>query len=110
MDAENSGDRHCNNERVWIPTVERLLQVHNNGKTFQQLFEAAQQLTLADQIRLASQIMQLVEQKMPSPDAKSPHPQDPLIGLFSGSPKLATDAKEALRQDARPDSGLTWKA
>lgn len=34
---------------------------------------------------------------------------DPLIGLFSGSPTLATNAEDILQQNATPDSGWTWK-
>ncbi|MGL6139452.1 MAG: hypothetical protein ACRC2M_19315 [Planktothrix sp.] len=55
----------------------------------QELLKAAQELSLSDQIHLASQIMQLVEQKMlPSTGEIAPIPQseDPLIGLFAGSP------------------------
>jgi len=34
---------------------------------------------------------------------------DPLIGLFSGSPNLATNAEDILQQSASTDSGWTWK-
>lgn len=34
---------------------------------------------------------------------------DPLIGLFSGSPDLATQSEEILQQTINPESGWTWK-
>lgn len=43
------------------------------------------------------------------------HPQnqttqtDPLVGLFSGSPDLATQAETTLQQGIHPYSGWTWK-
>jgi hypothetical protein len=35
--------------------------------------------------------------------------EDPLIGLFSGTPTLATEAESILHQTITPQSGLTWK-
>jgi hypothetical protein len=35
--------------------------------------------------------------------------QDPLIGLFSGSPNLATQSEKILQQEIKPASGWTWK-
>ena len=80
--------------------------------TVQELLNAAQQLSLSDQIRLASQLMQLVVQKLqPTPDDSAPTAQldDPLIGLFSGSPELATQSEEILHQELNSTSGFTWK-
>jgi hypothetical protein len=34
---------------------------------------------------------------------------DPLIGLFSGSPDLATQSEDILQQSIAPTSGWTWK-
>jgi hypothetical protein len=34
---------------------------------------------------------------------------DPLIGLFSGSPDLATQSEDILQQSITPTSGWTWK-
>ncbi len=34
---------------------------------------------------------------------------DPLIGLFSGSPNLATDAENLLQQTIEPQTGWSWK-
>jgi hypothetical protein len=34
---------------------------------------------------------------------------DPLIGLFSGSPGLATQSEEILQQSITTTSGWTWK-
>ncbi len=39
----------------------------------------------------------------------SPGP-DPLIGLFSGAPDLATRSEEILQQDIDTTSGWTWKS
>ncbi|MGF1515542.1 MAG: hypothetical protein ACFB5Z_17840 [Elainellaceae cyanobacterium] len=80
--------------------------------SFRDVFDAAQRLSLADQIRLARQIMQLVEQKIPKSKSESTatsQASDPLIGLFSGSPELAAQSKDILHQDIRPDSGFSWK-
>ena len=38
-----------------------------------------------------------------------PLEEDPLVGLFSGSPNLATDAKKILSQEVTATSGFTWK-
>jgi predicted DNA-binding protein len=35
--------------------------------------------------------------------------EDPLIGLFSGSPNLATQSEEILQQSITATSGWTWK-
>ncbi|MEM8777485.1 MAG: hypothetical protein AAGF26_01170 [Cyanobacteria bacterium P01_G01_bin.49] len=34
---------------------------------------------------------------------------DPLIGLFKGSPDLATKSEDILHQEIQDNSGLTWK-
>ena len=34
---------------------------------------------------------------------------DPLIGLFEGSPDLATKSEDMLHQEIKEDSGWTWK-
>ncbi len=34
---------------------------------------------------------------------------DPLIGLFEGSPDLATKSEDILHQEIKEDSGWTWK-
>ncbi|VXD18207.1 hypothetical protein [Planktothrix paucivesiculata] len=78
----------------------------------QELLKAAQELSLSDQIHLASQIMQLVEQKMPPSTgeiAPIPQSEDPLIGLFAGSPDLATQSEEILNRELNSTSGFTWK-
>ncbi|WP_008309130.1 hypothetical protein [Leptolyngbya sp. PCC 6406] len=54
----------------------------------------------------------LVYQPVESPDSPAeplPLPEDPLIGLFSGSPELATQAEIILEQNITPNSGFTWK-
>ncbi|NJL55834.1 hypothetical protein HC928_12055 [bacterium] len=80
--------------------------------TVQELLNAAQQLSLPDQIQLVSQLMQLVAQAMPSTsvDTRPSSPtEDPLIGLFSGSPELATQSEEILHQSLSSTSGFSWK-
>jgi hypothetical protein len=57
----------------------------------------------------ANQDLELILIYQPT-DAPSPQPEiDPLIGLFSGSPTLATDADQILEQTITPQSGWTWK-
>jgi hypothetical protein len=34
---------------------------------------------------------------------------DPLIGLFRGSPDLATQSEKILQQEIKENSGWTWK-
>ncbi|WP_146242276.1 hypothetical protein [Acaryochloris thomasi] len=53
------------------------------------------------------------QQLQVSSDTASIHPkqvEDPLIGLFDGSPELATRSEEMLAQNVRPASGFTRKA
>jgi hypothetical protein len=80
--------------------------------TIQELLNAAQQLSLPDQIRLVSQLMQLMTQAIPpmSVDScPSNLTEDPLIGLFSGSPELATQSEDILHQELSSTSGFSWK-
>jgi len=82
--------------------------------TIQELLSAAQQLSLSDQIRLASQLMQTASQKLQasadSASTDSEAIEDPLIGLFSGSPDLAERSEAILSQEVKPAAGFTWKA
>lgn len=81
--------------------------------TVQDLFKVAQELNLADQLCLASQLMQAVIQKMQlTTDDKNTQPQidDPRVGLFSGSPDLATRSEEILTQESSSTSSFSWKA
>ncbi len=86
--------------------------------TIQEILSAAEQLSLSDQVQLASQLMQTAIQKLqvsaqeqsPSPETKEDVlTEDPLVGLFAGSPDLATRSKEILKQDVDAVSGFTWK-
>jgi hypothetical protein len=43
-------------------------------------------------------------------DSEGDRSIDPLIGMFSGSPDLSTQAEEILSQEITPQSGWTWKA
>ena len=81
--------------------------------TVQELLSAAQQLSLSDQVRLASELMQTAIQTIQK-SSDTPPPldfaEDPLIGgLFSGSPDLATRSEDILAAESRPQSGFTWK-
>lgn len=70
--------------------------------TVQELLKAAQNLSLRDQILLASQLMQSVAQETQSVAAEASAQtlaEDPLVGLFPGSPELATRAEEILQQE-----------
>ena len=82
--------------------------------TIQELFSAAQQLSLSDQIRLASQLMQTASQRLQASSdpvsTESEPAEDPLIGLFAGSPDLAERAEEILDKEVQPAAGFTWKA
>ena len=82
--------------------------------TVQGLLSAAQQLSLPEQIHLASELMQTAAQKLHvSSNAASINPEeveDPLIGLFNGSPDLATRSEKMLAQEVKSTSGFTWKA
>lgn len=84
--------------------------------TVQELLKAAQKLNLADQIRLADELKLLAEQQLQnaSPAASSeseptPIENDPIVGLFGGSPDLSIKAKEILAKEIKPASGFTWK-
>ncbi len=80
--------------------------------TVQELLNAVQQLSLHDQMRLVSQLMQLVAQAMQSMSVgtrPSSPTEDPLIGLFSGSPDLANQSEDILHQELNSTSGFSWK-
>lgn len=78
--------------------------------TVQELFNAAQQLNLADQLRLASQLMQSVVRNMQTTDNATDQADDPIIGLFSGTPDLSSQSENILSQDINSTSGFSWKA
>lgn len=84
------------------------------------------------ELTLIEQILQLAQQRGQSPEAilteavrlyleAQPDPSisnnrsaddrqtDSLIGLFSGSPDLSTQAETILEQEITPQSGWTWK-
>jgi hypothetical protein len=56
-----------------------------------------------------NQIAQWVELLQVHHLQNQPAQADPLIGLFSGSPDLATQAETILQKDIQPTSGWTWK-
>lgn len=70
------------------------------------------QLQMPEQLANQDIELILVYQSVSLPDEPtepSPPEEDPLIGLFSGSPDLSTQAKTILEQDIIPESGFTWK-
>lgn len=83
--------------------------------TVQELVDAAQHLNVSEQIQLAEEIKRLAEQQLHASDESKletsplPEEEDPLVGLFSGSPNLATDAKRTLSQAVTSTSGFTCK-
>ena len=83
--------------------------------TVQELLEAAQQLSTSEQLQLASELRALAQRRTEDIQATSlsteptPIEDDPLVGLFSGSPDLSTKAKEILAREIKPASGFTWK-
>ncbi len=84
--------------------------------TVQELLKAAQQLSVSEQIQLADEIKRLAEQRLyPATESDSTLSEasvaeDPIVGLFAGSPDLATHAKDILAQEVTSTSGFTWKA
>jgi hypothetical protein len=81
--------------------------------TVQELLSAAQELSFSEQVQLASQLMQTVIQNLQLSTDENPAltevAEDPLIGLFAGSPDLSTCAKDILEKDVTSASGFTWK-
>jgi len=80
--------------------------------TIQELLSAAQELSLPDQLQLASQLMQAASQRLQTasePTSPLSDTEDPLIGLFSGSVDLGTRSEEILKQEINSGSGFTWK-
>ncbi len=63
-------------------------------------------------LRVVFEFVEFLAQRQPlnGESAETPTVQaDPLIGLFSGSPTLATDAEAILQQGSKSESGWTWK-
>jgi hypothetical protein len=71
----------------------------------QQVLSEIAQLTPEERSQLIEHIHQM--QSLTEPE-KTPPISDPLIGLFAGSPDLATRAEEILQQDLT-SQGWTWK-
>ena len=83
--------------------------------TVQELIDAAQQMSVSEKIQLAEEIWQIAKQAIESSSDSDAEifplseEDDPLVGLFSGSPNLATDAKKILSQEVTAASGFTCK-
>lgn len=81
------------------------LQAHVNP-------DGSVQLQMPEQLANQDIELILVYQPIDSPntlDEMAATQEDPLIGLFSGSPELSTQTKPILNQDITTDSGFTWK-
>ncbi|MBD1844311.1 hypothetical protein H6F89_13105 [Cyanobacteria bacterium FACHB-63] len=74
---------------------------------FQQVLSEVTQLTPEER----SQLIEYIQQMQSAENTKTQPKEigkDPLIGLFAGSPDLATRSEEILHQDLTPQ-GWTWK-
>lgn len=70
------------------------------------------QLQMPEQLANQEIELILVYQPVDVPDSAvnmAPPQEDPLIGLFSGSSDLSTQAKTILEEGISSDSGFTWK-
>lgn len=68
------------------------------------------QVQLPDQLANQEVEIVLVYQTVgESQEQAAPTADDSLIGLFSGSPDLATQSKEILQDEIHSQSGWTWK-
>lgn len=67
------------------------------------------QLQLPDQLANQEVEVVLVYQTVESATNQESSVNDPLIGLFSGSPNLATQSEENLQEEINRTSGWTWK-
>jgi hypothetical protein len=88
-------------EAIAMQTIKVRSRVGADGKL---------QLQLPEQ--LANQEVEIVLVYQTVESAKEQEPSlvdDPLIGLFSGSPDLATQAEEILQAEINPTSGWTWE-
>ena len=80
--------------------------------TDEELLNAAQELSKSLANRFSQSTHAVSSTKIPSSTEKNTSQsqgEDPLIGLFSGSPDLATQAEEILEQELNSISGFTWK-
>jgi hypothetical protein len=80
----------------WSPEpniIEQLTQLaHKRGQTTESIITEA--------------VLSYLQTQVPNDSDIS---DDPLIGLFSGSPDLATQSEDILQQSINATSGWTWK-
>lgn len=84
----------------------------------QRVLQDLAQLSAEEQLEVIAQATEHLKRrattKPQQPDAESASPSDasadPLMGLFSGSPNLATESEKILEQEISAHSGWTWKA
>lgn len=113
LDAWSLSLNHAKSSGRYSKFYERLSAAQQDSKilTVRELFNAAQKLNQADQLRLASQLMQAIVQNMQLAANDNIHQaDDPLIGLFAGTPDLATQSEDILTQEVNSSSGFSWKA
>lgn len=80
-----------------------------NWKPEQSLLEKV--ITLAHQKGQSPEaiITEAVRQYIASATVKRTDVSNPLVGLFAGSPDLATESENILQQEIAQKSGWTWK-
>jgi hypothetical protein len=84
----------------------------------QRVLQDLAQLSIEEQLEVIAQATEHLKRRaMAKPhqqsDVESALPidaaTDPLVGLFSGSPNLATESEKILEQEISAHSGWTWK-
>jgi hypothetical protein len=78
--------------------------------TYSEVLVQVESLTPDEQLRLLEYLAALIRQQIVSEKQGLLEVGfDPLIGLFAGSPDLATKSEEILQQEITEKSGWTWK-
>jgi hypothetical protein len=78
--------------------------------TYSEVLIQIESLTPDEQLRLLEYLAVLIRQQIVSEkQGLLEVDSDPLIGLFAGSPALATKSEEILQQEIIEKSGWTWK-
>ena len=78
--------------------------------TYNDVINQVDRLTPNEQLQLLEYLAVLIRQQVVAQKTGSPQTSaDPLVGLFCGSPDLATESEEILQQEITEKSGWTWK-
>jgi hypothetical protein len=90
-----------------------MLEITLNWKpdpaTLTQLMQVALQEQKSLETLLDEAIQQYLQTNLTPPTEPTEPIEDPLIGLYRGSPHLSTQAKQILQTEVQSASGLTWK-